>query len=151
MVRKIPCFCRVPKSTRTSSLTVSVESDAMFMSDWNDVITQPSLPPATASWGPQRNPDAATAQAAAMAAIAIRAARVVMGVLTQIRRQCYATYYAAVRNLVAASGNPTRCFVGLGPPDRSQKRARVRNPKRRIQDAGLLKKRPAYYALSITT
>src|SRR5713226_7628619 len=129
IVLKIPCFCRVPKSTRTSSLTVSVESDARFVGAWNDVITQPSLPPATASRGPQRNPDAATAHAAAMAAMAKRAARVVMGVLTQIRRQCYATYYAAVRNLVAASGNPTRCFVGLERPDRPQERARVRNPQ----------------------
>src|SRR6266852_8635944 len=112
----------VPMSTRASSLIVSVESDAMLMSDWKEVITQPSSARAAV-------PETVTAHAAAMAAIAKRAARVVMGVLTQIRRQCYATYYAAVRYLVAASGNPTRCFVGLERPDRPQERARVRNPQ----------------------
>src|SRR5712691_4819392 len=105
-----------------SSLTVSVESGAMLRSDWKDVMTQPSSVCAAAV-------DPATAQAAAMAAIVSRAARIFIGVLTQIRRQCYATYYAAIRYVVAASGNTTRCDIGLERPDRPQQRARVRNPQ----------------------
>src|SRR3989442_2370318 len=42
MVRKIPCLSCEPKSTLMSSLTVSRESLAIVMSDWNDVMTQPS-------------------------------------------------------------------------------------------------------------
>src|SRR2546422_879000 len=42
MVRKIPCLSCEPKSTLMSSLTVSRESLAIVMSDWNEVMTQPS-------------------------------------------------------------------------------------------------------------
>src|SRR5207245_1558003 len=42
MVRKIPCLSCEPKSTLLSSLTVSRESLAIVMSDWNEVMTQPS-------------------------------------------------------------------------------------------------------------
>src|SRR5260370_36881598 len=105
-----------------SSLTVSVESEATLISHWTDVMPQLSSPWAT-------GPDNTAAQVAAMTAIANRPARIVTRVLTQIRRQCYAPYYAAIRYVVAASGNPIRCRVGVGWPGRPQKRARVRDPQ----------------------
>src|SRR5713226_7062046 len=92
-----------------SSLTVSVESEATLMSDWKDVITQLSSPWAT-------GPDNTTAQMAAMTAIANRAARIVTRVLTQIRRQCYATYYAAIPYFAPASANPVGAVVEAGGP-----------------------------------
>ncbi len=66
---------------------------------------------------------------AAIAVIANRAARIVTRVLTEIRRQCYATYYAFIRYVVAASGNPIRGGIGVGWPGRPQKRARIRDPQ----------------------
>src|SRR4029077_18472700 len=98
-----------------SSLMVSVESAAMLMSDWKDVMIQPSSACAVTF-------DTANDHATAMAVIATRAARIFIGVLTQIRRQCYATYYGPIGYLVAASGNPTRGGIGLGRPDRPQER-----------------------------
>src|SRR6266571_3615813 len=82
MVRKIPCFWRPLKSTWMSSLMVRVESVATPMSEWNDVMTQASLPPATASRGPQRSAVRRISQSAAKAERARRAIRMVRSDLT---------------------------------------------------------------------
>src|SRR5690242_8016357 len=42
MVRKIPCFCRLPKSTVMSSLTEIVASGWIWMVDLKLLMTQPS-------------------------------------------------------------------------------------------------------------
>src|SRR6266581_1484893 len=42
MVRKMPCFARAPKSASMSSVTVIREFGAIVMSEWKEVMTQPS-------------------------------------------------------------------------------------------------------------
>src|SRR5438270_10975655 len=42
MVRQMPCFCWLPKSTWMSSTTVSVPLVPTVMSESNEVMTQPS-------------------------------------------------------------------------------------------------------------
>src|ERR1700704_4744179 len=72
MVRKIPCFCSDPKSTRMSSVTVSADPAAIVRSELKEVITHPSSALAVALEAP-------IAQAAASAAMPTRLAWTFMG------------------------------------------------------------------------
>jgi len=72
MVRKIPCFCTPPKSTRMSSTTAIVEFVLTRIVDWNELMTHASsalaLPPEIAITSEEAN-----------AAIASLAARTLIG------------------------------------------------------------------------
>src|SRR6266550_71615 len=72
MVRKMPCFCMPPKSTRMSSTTALVELALTRMVDWKDLMTHPSSAVAVAL-------DTATASVQARVAIASLAARIFIG------------------------------------------------------------------------
>jgi len=73
-------------------------------------------------------------------------------VLTQIGRDCYAFCYAAILNLWAPELATLQPAAAEPLSQTGVKYEREYSIlKRRIQEAGLLEKRPAYYALSITT